>query len=310
MEHLAPRFKSSHAPGSGKEELAAANASLASSRWAKAPEGEYRVLQFIPMGNSKFEGKVVWITGASSGIGEALAKRFAAVGARLVLSARRQQELERVAALCSGAASISIVPLDLSHPESMVHAARKVGMVDVMVHNAGISQRAYAADALYEVDEQIMRTNYLGPVALTKAILPSMRARKQGHFIVVSSVLGKIGLPGRSAYCASKHALHGFFDTVRAELWKDNIQVTLVLPGWVRTNISVNALTAAGAPQRKMDSGTATGFPPEQCAARIVAMAEKGRPEVNVVRAPELAALYLSRFAPGLFRRVLRGREL
>jgi dehydrogenase/reductase SDR family protein 7B len=266
------------------------------------------------MGHSRFEDKVVWITGASSGIGEALAKRFALLGSRLILSARREHELSRVAGLCSGAASVSILPLDLSKPDLMTDAAHKAlsraGAVHVMIHNAAVSQRAFAADADYEIDDVIMRTNYLGPVALTKAVLPSMKAQREGHFIVVSSVLGKFGLPGRSGYCASKHALHGFFDTLRAEVAKDNIHVTLALPGWVRTNISMNALTAAGAPQRKMDSGTATGFAPEYCAERILTAAEVAKAEVSIVRLKEQSVLYLSRFAPGLFRRLIRGREV
>ena len=266
------------------------------------------------MANSTFKGKVTWITGASSGIGEALAKQFAAAGSRLILSSRREDELERVAGLCRHADSVSVLLLDLSRPEQMAGAAEKAlalaGHVDVMIHNGGISQRAFAADTDYHVDDVIMRTNYLGPVALTKALLPSMRSRRQGHFVVVTSVLGKLGLPGRSAYCASKHALHGFFDTLRAELWEDNIQVTLVLPGWVRTNISINALTGHGGPQRKMDSGTASGVSAEFCAERIMAAAESGKAEVNIVRLRENAAMAVRRFVPGLFRRIIRGREI
>ena len=266
------------------------------------------------MTHSKFENKVVWITGASSGIGEALAKHFAAKKSRLVLSARRESELNRVAGLCSGAQSVVVLPLDLAKPDSMADAVRTMiareGYVDVMVHNAGVSQRAFAADTAYEVDELIMRTNYLSPVALTKALLPSMRARRQGYFIVVSSVLGKLGLPGRSAYCASKHALHGFFDTLRAEVANENIHVTVVVPGWVQTNVSINALTGNGAPQQRMDSATATGFTPEVCAARIMAAAEKNQAELNVVALKENGVLYLQRVAPWLVRRLTRGRAI
>jgi short-subunit dehydrogenase len=266
------------------------------------------------MTNSKFKGKVVWITGASSGIGEALARLFAGTGSRLILSSRREEELKRVAALCSGAESVSVLTIDLSKPELMNDAARSAlrlgGHIDVMVHNGGVSQRAFAADTDYQVDDVIMRTNYLGPVALTKALLPSMRARRQGHFVVVTSVLGKFGFPGRSAYCASKHALHGFFDTLRAEVSNDGIQVTLALPGWVRTNVSKNALTAGGVPHGRMESGTAGGLTAEVCAERIIAAAEDGKAEVNIVRLKENAALYLNRFAPGMLRRLLRGRKL
>jgi short-subunit dehydrogenase len=263
---------------------------------------------------SKFTGKVVWITGASSGIGEALARGFAAAGSHVILSARREVELQRVAALCSNASSVSILPLDLSMPERMADAAQHglqlIGHIDAMVHNAGVSQRSLIADTTYEVDNQLMRTNYLGPVALTKAVLPSMRQRGSGHFIVITSVLGKFGLPGRSGYCAAKHALHGFFDTLRAEVFKDGIQVTLALPGWVRTNVSLNSLTGNGTPHAKMDPGTAGGMTPDECAQRIIAAAESGKDEVYVLRSKELLALTVSRFAPALFRRIIRGRPL
>jgi len=264
--------------------------------------------------SSIFRGKVVWITGASSGIGEALAERFAHSGSRLILSSRREDELNRVARLCTAAESVAVIPLDLSRPESMSEAARSAlamaGHIDVMVHNGGVGQRAFAADTEYSVDDRLMRTNYLGPVALTKALLPSMRSRRQGHFIVVTSVLGKFGLPGRSGYCASKHALHGFFDTLRAELWRDGIQVTLVLPGYVRTNVSINALTGNGAALGKMEPGTAAGVRPDVCAERIISAAASGKPEVTVVQLKERAALSLSRYAPNVFMRFLRNRGL
>ncbi len=263
---------------------------------------------------SHFKGKVIWITGASSGIGEALSLEFARGGSRLILSARREAELHRVADLCRDAESVTILPLDLSRPETMAAAVNEAlgiaGRIDVMVHNAGVSQRAFAADTTFHVDERIMRTNYLGPVALTKALLPSMIAKGEGHFVVVTSVLGKVALPGRSAYCASKHALHGFFDTFRAELEPRGIHVTLIMPGWVRTNVSINALSGDGVPHGKMGAGTATGFAPDVCAKRIIAGAAARKTEVPIVRLQEIAALYLSRFVPFVFRRVIRGRPI
>ena len=266
------------------------------------------------MAGSKFTDKTVWITGASSGIGEALAKRFSSNGSRLILSARREEELKRVAALCGAALSVSTLPLDMSKPDRMgeaaYHALSICGHIDVMVHNAAVGQRAFAADTEYDVDDQLMRTNYLGPVALTKALLPAMRQRRQGQFIVVTSVLGKIALPGRSGYCASKHALHGFFDTLRAELSNDGIGVLLVLPGWVSTNVSLNALTADGTPHGKMDPRTAGGMTPEECAARIVAAAEAGKQEIHPVRIKERFALEVNRLAPALFRRIIRHRPI
>src|SRR5947209_3097798 len=242
----------------------------------------------MPMNKPIFRGKVVWITGASSGIGEALARGFADSGSRLILSSRREDELKRVAGLCTAAESVTVIPLDLSRPELMSGAARHAldiaGHIDVMVHNGGVGQRAFAADTQYFVDDLLMRTNYLGPIALTKALLPSIRSRRQGHFIVVTSVLGKFGLPGRSGYCASKHALHGFFDTLRAELWRDGIRVTLVLPGYVRTNVSINALTGNGAALGQMGAGTAAGVRPDVCAERIIAAVVSGKPEITVVQ--------------------------
>lgn len=266
------------------------------------------------MAGSEFAGKTVWITGASSGIGEALAKQFSALGSRLILSARRENELKRVAALCAPAPAVTILPLDLNEPENMgdaaYHALSTASHVDVMIHNAGVSQHAFAADTCSEVDGRLMRVNYLAPVALTKALLPSMRQRRQGRFIVITSVLGKFGLPGRSGYCAAKHALHGFFDTLRGEVSNDGIQVMLVLPGWVRTNVSMNSLTGNGTPYGKMQPGTAGGMPADECAKRIIAAAESGKDEVYPVRMKERLALDLNRFAPSLFRRIIRGRTL
>jgi dehydrogenase/reductase SDR family protein 7B len=262
------------------------------------------------MNNTLYRGKVVWITGASSGIGDALARSFADRGSRLILSARREGELNRVARLCTAAESITVIPLDLSRPESMRdavrHALEATGHIDVMIHNGGVSQRSFAADTEYSVDDLLMRTNYLGPVALTKALLPSMRARRQGHFIVVTSVLGKFGLPGRSGYCASKHALHGFFDTLRAEVSRDGIKVTLVLPGYVHTNVSINALTGTGATLGRMEPGTAAGIRPDVCAERIISAAASGKPEVAIVQLRERAALSISRYLPRLFMRLIR----
>jgi dehydrogenase/reductase SDR family protein 7B len=248
----------------------------------------------------------IWITGASSGIGEALARRFAQQGCRLVLSSRRETELRRVADTCVGAQDVAIVPLDLNQPETMAEIAQRVGDVDVLVHNGGVSQRAEAKDTAFEVDDTIMRTNYLGPVALTKAVLPSMLARRKGHFVVVTSALGRFSVPDRSAYSASKHALHGFFNALRSESAKDGIAVTLAVPGFVQTNVSVNALTGEGTPFGKMELETQQGITADACAARIVLATQRGEREVFIGGMKERFALAISHLAPGLFARIIR----
>lgn len=251
----------------------------------------------------------MWITGASSGIGEATAVAFAREGARLILSARRREELQRVAQRCVGAPSVEVLPLDLgdlaSLPSAAQEALERTGRIDVMVHNAGISQRARAIDTSLEVDERIMRVNFLGTVALTKALLPAMVAARRGHFVVVTSLTGLIGSPMRSTYAASKHALHGFFDSLRAEHHADGIRVTMVCPGFVHTAISIHALTGDGTPQGTMDRATARGIPPEDC-ARALLDATARRAEEVYVGGLERLGVYLARYAPRVFSVLLR----
>lgn len=254
------------------------------------------------------QGRVVWITGASSGIGEALAKAFAARGARLVLSARRQAELERVRAACGGA-EIVLLPMDVAAlaevPEKAREAVAAFGRIDLLVNNAGISQRSLAKDTALEVDQRIMQVNFFGSVAVTKALLPHLLERGDGRIVVVTSVVGKLGTPLRSTYAASKHALHGFFDSLRAELAGTGIGVTLVMPGFIRTAVSQNALTGDGTPQGSMDAMLAAGLDPDICAARILDAVTAGRDEVYVGGRREAAALALKRFFPGLFARTI-----
>ena len=181
----------------------------------------------------------------------------------------------------------------------------RCGAVDVLVHNGGVSQRSLARDTSPEVDRRLMETNFLGPVALTKALLPSMLARRSGHVVVVSSLVGKIGTPLRSGYSASKHALHGFFDSLRAEVWREGIRVTIACPGFIRTEVSVNALTGDGSPQGTMDEAQAHGMAPADCAEAIVRAVERGKDEM-LIGEKERWAVHLARFLPGLFHRLIR----
>jgi short-subunit dehydrogenase len=253
-----------------------------------------------------FAGKTVWITGASSGIGEASARAFAAAGARLILSSRRPAELERVRQSCVRPAEHTVLPLDLARPDTfaaaVADATRLTGPIDILVNNGGVSQRALAVDASLEVERALMEVDYFGTVALTKAVLPVMLARRSGHIVVVSSVMGYLGTPGRSSYAAAKHALHGYFDSLRAEVWRQGILVTLVCPGYVRTAVGRNALGPRGETQV---SAEPRGIAPDRCARALVRGVARGRSEV-VVGGWEIAGIYLQRFTPWLLRRIVR----
>ncbi|QDA60491.1 SDR family oxidoreductase [Hymenobacter jejuensis] len=250
-----------------------------------------------------FSKQVVWITGASSGIGEALAREFARNGARLVLSGRNTAELARVGAACAPAETL-VLPLDLgdapSFPGKVAEVLARYGRIDILVNNGGISQRSLALETALDVDRRLMEINYFGTVALTKAVVPTMISQGRGRVVVVSSLVGKFGTPYRSAYAASKHALHGFFDSLRTELEATGVGVSILCPGFVRTGISVNALTGDGTPLRTMDEATAKGLPPAVFARRAVRAIAQGRNEVYI-GGRETWGVLLKRFAPGLF---------
>jgi short-subunit dehydrogenase len=256
-----------------------------------------------------FTEHVVWITGAPSGMGDATARAFARDGARLVLSSRREAELERVRSTCVRPNDHVSVPFDLTHPASFPGVVgdvlQRCGSIDVLINNGGISQRALALDATLDVERTLMEVDYFAPVALTKAMLPAMRARRKGHVVVISSVMGYVGTPGRSTYAAAKHALHGYFDSLRAELFHDGIPVTIVCPGYVRTAVSENALGPRGGKHGRTDARTARGIAPDRCAHAIVRGVHRKREEVHV-GGTEVLAIYLKRFTPWLFSRLVR----
>lgn len=258
-------------------------------------------------------GNVVWITGASSGIGEAVAKSFARRGALLVLSARREAELERVRDGLVNATEHLILPLDLADSEAMSAAVQAVrehfGRLDLMIHNGGISQRSLVADTALAVDRRIMEVNFFGTVALTKAVLPWMREQGGGRFVVITSLVGELPTPLRSVYSASKHALHGFFESLRAEEFDSGIRVTLVMPGFVRTQVSVNALTADGSAQGTMDDAQQSAMPAEECAERLLKAVQRGRDQV-IIAGREKAGIYLKRWSPALYRRLIRNMKV
>ncbi len=255
-----------------------------------------------------FTDKVVWITGASSGIGESLAYALAKQGSRLILSSRNVQRLGEVKAGCASAESHLVLPLDLEDSTAFDNAVARVlerfGRIDVLINCGGISQRGLAAETSMETLRRIMETDFFGAVGLTKAVLPSMISNRSGHIVVISSLMGKFSTPLRSGYCASKHALHGYFDALRAELQDKGIRVTIVCPGFIRTGISVNALCADGSCHGVMDEAQAKGMPPAVCAERIVKGLEKGSEEL-LVGGREIIGVYLKRFVPGLLSRII-----
>lgn len=252
-----------------------------------------------------FKDKVVWITGASSGLGREAAKQLISAGARLILSARRSAVLEKIKAEAPTDAEIFILPLDLARSENFAEAAARAeqhyGKIDVLINNAGISQRSYASETSLEVDRRIMEVNYFGTVALTKAVLPIMLKNGGGHFVTVTSLVGKFGFGVRSAYAASKHALHGFFESLHIELHARGIKVTLVCPGPVQTPISLHALDGSGKPSGQMDEMQAKGMAVERAVSVMLRAAAENRREVIIGNFKEKLGVVLKAWVPSLF---------
>ena len=253
----------------------------------------------------------IWITGASSGIGEACAYEYARSGNRLILTSSSRERLEPVAQCCreNGAAEVLVLPADFNDPDGIALLVRSAwdafGGIDTLFCNAGISQRTSVEDTSMDMVRQIMEVNYFAPVALTKAVLPLMLQAGGGHIAVTTSIAGVFGFPLRCAYSSSKHALYGFFETLQAEYYRQNIRVTIVCPGRVRTNISVNALDKGGTKHGTMDPGQDKGLPADKAAKQIVRAINKSQREVLIGRG-ELIMVYIKRFFPALCARLAR----
>lgn len=251
--------------------------------------------------------KIIWITGATSGIGEELALQLSGLGAKIILSARRIEELERVKANCK--TEVLILPLDLNNSSSfndkVSEAINHFGKIDVLINNGGISQRSLASETSLDLDRKIMEVNYFGNIALAKAVLPIFKKQNKGHFVVISSLSGKFGFFLRSAYSASKHALVGFYESLRLEEEKNGIKVSLVFPGLIKTNISQNALSKDGKSHGELDSNQAKGISAEKCAQQIIKGIEKEQLEI-FAGAGELKAVTIKRLFPTLFHKIIR----
>ncbi|HEV7661707.1 MAG TPA: SDR family NAD(P)-dependent oxidoreductase [Allosphingosinicella sp.] len=245
---------------------------------------------------TRFAGSTIWITGASSGIGEALAEAFAGEGAALILSGRRRDALEELAARLGGEALV--LPFEATDRDAMAGAAEAAWAwrdgIDMLVNNAGISQRSLAIDTAPEVYERIVAVDLLAPIRLTQSLLPRMAGRGEGHVVMISSVAGRLGPVLRTAYAAAKHGLIGYGDALRAEVETAyGIKVTNVLPGSVRTQVAANALQGDGSARGTSDANIEAGMDPAICARRILDGLAEGRREILVADGAEAFAASL-----------------
>ena len=259
--------------------------------------------------------EVVWITGASSGIGEALAKAFSGKSAKVVLSARNVNELQRVYDECIAAGAdtdhLLVLPLDVLDYEALPHAVQAVqkafGRIDLLINNAGTSQRSFCLETELQVYRTLFELNVMAQIALTKAVLPVMAEQGSGHVLVTASVAGKVGVPLRTGYCAAKHAVMGFFDALRTEVAHLGIKVTTIVPGFVRTNIGANALTGTGVPTGQQDADIEAGMDVTECADLILQGIADGIEEIAVGSGPEMGLLELKQQDPTSTFRLLEG---
>ena len=257
---------------------------------------------------AELKGRVVWVTGASSGIGEGLAMELAKHGAVVVLSARREAELQRVAAACG--ASTVVVPMDVANEASRVAGVeavyKRLGKVDILINNAGISQRALAADVSESAERSLFEVNYFGTVALTKLVVKRMRGNGGGRIAVISSVAGKVPAPVSASYSATKHAVNGFFGALRIEEAPNNIGVTVICPGPVVSEVARNALGADGKPLGPRDNEYAGKMPTARCCYLCVAGISNGLEEMWISEQPYLLYTYIAQYMPTIFIRIAK----
>jgi short-subunit dehydrogenase len=253
-------------------------------------------------------GKTAWITGGSSGIGEALVKTFAFSGATVIASSNDPAGLERVKKECNeNSSNVHCVPFDLSDTDAITTMVedqmKKFQKIDYLINIGGISQRARIDETPLWLDRKIFEINYFGTIALSKAVLAYMIKQKSGHILATSSISGRFGFPLRSAYSASKQALHGFIETLYLENKVNNIRASVIIPGRVRTSISMHALTSEGREHGKLDEGQAKGITPEKAAEQIIRGIKRDKREI-LVGSSELIMLHIRRYMPWLFFRI------
>jgi len=260
-------------------------------------------------------GKQIWITGASSGIGRALALQLAAQNNKLILSARREEVLRDLAADLGGKNQEAIaMPIDFSDADNALQRSEQIiaelGKVDILIHAAGISQRARVIDAGMDVYRSVMETNYFGLIAAVKAVLPEMLSAGKGTIVAISSVAGKVGSKNRSGYSGSKFAVCGFMDCLRAEIARSGVHCLTVCPGYVKTNIARNALQADGSRREKSTDEIDRGMEPDACAAKIITAIRQQKSEVVIAKGTGRWAPLLNRICPVAIRWVVAGRDM
>lgn len=253
--------------------------------------------------------KIIWIIGASSGIGEALVYAYEQIGAKIIISSRKNEELLRVKANCKNQSNIQILKLDLEDHQSLsskAEEAQKIyGRIDILINSGGISQRSLAMETDLATEQRFLNVNFWGTVILSKAVLPQMITQNTGSIVCISSLVGKFGTKYRSSYAASKHALHGYFDSLRVELNNPNIHVMLACPGFIKTNVTINALTANGASQGTMDDAQENGMLPEIFAQKLIKAINNKREEVYI-GGKEVYGVLIKRFFPKLFSKIIK----
>ncbi|MBD3749931.1 MAG: SDR family oxidoreductase [Sphingobacteriales bacterium] len=261
-----------------------------------------------------FKNKIVWITGASSGIGEALVYALNHQGAKLIISSRKAETLYKVKQHCKkNPLDVHVLPLDLEQKETLFTKAEDAwkiyGQIDILMNAGGISQRSQVIETDVKVEEKIMNTNFWGSVYLSKALLPKMIEKGGGHLVVISSLVGKFGTQFRSTYSASKHALHGYFDSLRCEVYDKGIEVSIICPGFIKTNVTINSVTANGEKYGLMDENQANGMSAEACAEEILSAIEKKKEEV-LIGGKEKLGVYVKRFFPKFFSKKIRKQKV
>ena len=259
-----------------------------------------------------FSDKIVWITGASSGIGAEIARQFNAYGAFVILSARNSEKLNEVRETLSLPEKSMVLALDLKKSDMFKELVSEVvaqhKRIDILINNGGLSQRGEAAETDIAVDREIMEVNYFGTVALTKAVLPIMRKQQSGQIVAISSIAGKFGFYLRSAYSASKHALQGFFESVLLEEAKNGISVTIAYPGKINTDISKSALNSEGEAHGVMDHNQETGMSVEKCVSILIKAIRKKKKSV-LIGNKEIYAVYIKRYWPSMFWRIIKNQK-
>ena len=249
------------------------------------------------------QNKVIWLTGASSGIGEALAYQLADAGARLLLCSRNQQKLEQLKQNLPHPEKHRVLALDLTQAEALTEIVEPVLTetgVDILINNGGISQRGLAKRTQLEVQRKVMEVNYFGTVALTQLLLPTL-IQHQGMVVNIASVAGKVGGQSMAGYAASKHALIGYMDSLRAEESRHGLKVLNICPGFVQTQISVNAMNDDGSTYGEMATSIAEGITAQDCANRIIKAIRKNKFEAVIGKGLSGWAPFIKRLAPNLF---------